>query len=241
MIEIKGLTKRYQTKETDFLVLKNINLRVDAGESVAIMGKSGAGKSTLLNIIGCLDRFEEGSYHLAGKDIAALNDQKLSKIRNENIGFVMQDFSLVSNQTVLFNTMLPMMFDKTPRREMKRIALQALGQVGLQSFAKNRVNPLSGGEKQRVAIARAIVKKPLLILADEPTGALDSKTGRDILEMLMGLNREGMTIVLVTHDEEIAVYCRRKIVISDGEMISDEINQKNLTETMECIGEAGSE
>lgn len=221
MIQLRGIQKSYLIGETRFSALQNINLSIEHGESVAIMGKSGAGKSTLLNILGCLDNFDSGNYFLDNVEIGMQNDETLSKIRNERIGFVLQDFALISHKSVIFNTMLPMFFDKTPRALMKEKALEALGSVGLTNQMDKRVNQLSGGQRQRVAIARAIVKAPLLILADEPTGALDSDTGKEVMDILMKMNDRGITLVVVTHDDDVAAYCSRKIILSDGRVFSD--------------------
>lgn len=221
MIQLKGIQKSYLIGETRFSALQNINLSIEHGESVAIMGRSGAGKSTLLNILGCLDNFDSGNYFLDNVEIGMQNDETLSKIRNERIGFVLQDFALISHKSVIFNTMLPMFFDKTPRALMKEKALEALDSVGLTNQMDKRVNQLSGGQRQRVAIARAIVKAPLLILADEPTGALDSDTGKEVMDILMKMNDRGITLVVVTHDDDVAAYCNRKIILSDGRVFSD--------------------
>lgn len=221
MIEMKNLGKAYGSKETATVALDHVNLTIDQGEFVAIMGKSGAGKSTLLHILGGLDTFDSGEYRLMGKNVGAMKDNSLSQLRNETIGFVMQDFALISEKTDLFNTMLPLFFDKTPWSKMKAQGLAALERVGIQELAKKRVNQLSGGQKQRVAIARAIVKKPPLLLADEPTGSLDSETGKSIMEILTALNGQGTTIVLVTHDEDVAACCKRKIFLSDGKIVQD--------------------
>ena len=220
MIQLRGIQKSYLIGETRFSSLQNINLSIEHGESVAIMGKSGAGKSTLLYILGCLDNFDSGNYFLDNVEIGMQNDETLSKIRNERIGFVLQDFALISHKSVIFNTMLPMFFDKTPRALMKEKALEALDSVGTNQMHK-RVNQLSGGQRQRVAIARAIVKAPLLILADEPTGALDSDTGKEVMDILMKMNDRGITLVVVTHDDDVAAYCSRKIILSDGRVFSD--------------------
>ena len=221
MIEMKNLGKAYGSKETATVALDHVNLTIDQGEFVAIMGKSGAGKSTLLHILGGLDTFDSGEYRLMGKSVGTLKDKSLSRLRNETIGFVMQDFALISEKTVLFNTMLPLFFDRTPWSKMKAQGLAALERVGIQELAKKRVNQLSGGQKQRVAIARAIVKDPPLLLADEPTGALDSETGKSIMEILTALNAQGTSVILVTHDEDIAACCKRKIVLSDGRVVQD--------------------
>ena len=225
MIEIKNLGKTYGNKENSTVALDHVNLTIDQGEFVAIMGKSGAGKSTLLHILGGLDTFDSGEYRLMGKSVGTLKDKSLSQLRNETIGFVMQDFALISEKTVLFNTMLPLFFDRTPWSNMKAQGLAALERVGIQELAKKRVNQLSGGQKQRVAIARAIVKNPPLLLADEPTGSLDSETGKSIMEILTALNGQGTTIVLVTHDEDVAACCKRKIFLSDGKVVQDLFSQ----------------
>lgn len=221
MIEIKGLNKFYPVGKEKFHALKNIGLTIEDGASVAIMGKSGAGKSTLLNIIGCLDGFDSGEYLLDGVPVKGMNDREQAKLRNEKIGFVMQDFALIDYKTTLFNTMLPMYFDKTPTGKMKKKALAALSVVGIEDQAHKRVSQLSGGQRQRAAIARAIVKNPPLILADEPTGALDSETSQQIMSLLMEMNGRGMTLIVVTHDETVASYCGRKVVISDGGIVTE--------------------
>lgn len=221
MIDIQHLSKRYTIDTLPFLALDDVSLSIRAGESVAIMGRSGAGKTTLMNIIGCLDTFDEGSYQLDGVNVAALSDEKLAHLRNEKIGFVMQDFALLPHKSVLFNVMLPMYFDQTPRQEMVSKAKTVLEKLGMSAQEKKRVNQLSGGQKQRVALARALVKSPALLLADEPTGALDSQTGKEIMQLLLERNREGVTLIIVTHDEQVAAYCQRTIVISDGKIVQD--------------------
>ena len=203
MIDIQHLSKRYTVDTLPFLALDDVSLSIRAGESVAIMGRSGAGKTTLMNIIGCLDTFDAGSYQLDGVNVAALSDEKLAHLRNEKIGFVMQDFALL------------------PRREMVSKAKMVLEKLGMSAQEKKRVNQLSGGQKQRVALARALVKSPALLLADEPTGALDSQTGKEIMQLLLERNREGVTLIIVTHDEQVAAYCQRTIVISDGKIVQD--------------------
>lgn len=221
MIEIKGLNKFYPVGKEKFHALKNIGLTIEDGESVAIMGKSGAGKSTLLNIIGCLDGFDSGEYRLDSVPVKGMGDREQAKLRNDKIGFVMQDFALIDYKTTLFNIMLPMYFDKTPTGKMKKKALAALSVVGIEEQAHKKINQLSGGQRQRAAIARAIVKNPPLILADEPTGALDSDTSRQIMQLLMEMNSRGMTLIVVTHDETVAAYCGRKVVISDGGIVTE--------------------
>lgn len=221
MIQIENLKKIYRTKALSVLALDDVSLSIQAGESVAIMGKSGAGKTTLMNIIGCLDSFDSGRYCLNGTDVSRLSDARLADIRNEQIGFVMQDFALLPQKSVLFNVMLPMYFDKTPWKEMKRRALRVLETLAIADQKNKKVSQLSGGQKQRVAIARAIVRDPAVLLADEPTGALDSETGRSIMETLMERNREGITVIVVTHDPQVAEYCQRKLILSDGKLIQD--------------------
>lgn len=223
MIKINNLCKEYRSKSTHFTALKNISLEINDGESVAIMGKSGAGKTTLLNIIGCIDNFDSGEYYLKGKSMQGLKDTQLAKIRNKTIGFVIQDFALIEDKPVLFNVALPMYFNKTPWSKIQEKAKDVLEIVGIAEQANKRVNQLSGGQKQRVAIARAIVNSPQIILADEPTGALDSSTGADIMRTLMELNHRGITVILVTHDDTVAKYCKREVVLSDGAVVTDTV------------------
>lgn len=221
MIAVTKLNKYYPVGKEKFHALKDIDLTIDKGEFVAVQGKSGSGKSTLLNILGCLDGFDKGQYRLMEQDVGKMNDEKTAKMRNEHIGFVLQDFSLVNSKSVLFNVMLPLYFGKVPYRKMKPLALDALKQVGLNDQAIKKANQLSGGQRQRVAIARALVSSPDLILADEPTGALDSETAAQIMELLRSLNDKGITVVTVTHDDTVAGYCRRRIMIQDGRIVSD--------------------
>lgn len=225
MIELKNISKKYGTKDNTFYALKNINLEIEEGSFIAIMGRSGAGKSTLLQIIGCLDLFDKGEYILDNYRIQEMHDNQLAKIRNEKIGFVFQDFSLLNQQSVLFNVMLPMYFNKTPYKQMKERALHSLEIVGLLEHAKKKAHQLSGGQRQRVAIARAIVNSPSIILADEPTGALDSETSKHIMDLFQKLNKIGLTVVVVTHDQGVADYCSRIITINDGKIIQDKEKQ----------------
>ncbi len=222
MIEIKNLTKTYNYKKANaFTALTNISLNVDDGEMLAVIGKSGAGKSTLLHIIGCIDTFEKGEYTLDGIDVHKLSDKKLAQIRNEKVGIVMQDFALVEEYTVLENVKIPLYFSK--KRNANALALSALEKAGISELANKPVNKLSGGQKQRTAIARAIVNEPSFILADEPTGALDTKTSAEIMSLFKTLNDDGKTVIIITHDNNIAEMCKRKIEISDGKIIS--VNQ----------------
>ena len=216
MIELKNINKIYKVGGEDFYALRDASLTVREGEMIAVRGASGSGKTTLLNIIGCLDRSSSGSYTLDGVDVFSLRDGKQAALRNREIGFVLQDFALIDSKTVLYNVMLPLLFSKTPYRKIRERAMDALGKVGLAGQAKKKANRLSGGQRQRVAIARAIVNSPKLILADEPTGQLDSATGKQIMELFTELNRAGMTILIVTHDDSVAAYCGRQCHISDG-------------------------
>lgn len=216
MIKVENLYKYYPMGKEKYPALKNINLSINKGEFVAIIGPSGSGKSTLLNIIGGLDKPSEGKVYVDGQDIFKLNDARISKYRNEKIGFVFQFFYLEPTYTVLENVMLPLIFSKSNSRELK--AKEAIEKVGLTHKIGNKGNELSGGERQRVAIARAIVNNPSILLCDEPTGNLDSKTGISIMNLLKTLNKEGKTIVLVTHNLEYLSFVDRVIKIKDGEL-----------------------
>ena len=221
MIEIKNLTKTYNYKKSNaFTALKDISLKIEDGEMLAIVGKSGAGKSTLLHIIGCIDTFEKGEYTIDGTDVHKLSDKKLADIRNEKVGIVMQDFALVEEYTVIENVKIPLYFSKKKKGSANTLALEALEKVGIKELAKKPVNKLSGGQKQRVAVARAIVNDPSFILADEPTGALDTKTSAEITELFQKLNEEGKTVIIITHDPGAAEKCKRKIEIYDGEILN---------------------
>ena len=220
MIEISKLNKYYKIGNDKMHALKDITLNIQNGEMLAIMGKSGAGKSTLMNMIGLLDKYDSGNLKIDGIEVSMLGDSKLAKLRNEKIGFVMQDFSLLEQKTVLMNVMLPLYFNnKYNFSSMKKIAMEMLRRVGIAEQANKKANQLSGGQKQRVAIARAIVNDPSFILADEPTGALDTKTSAEIMELFKNLNDDGKTIIIITHDMGIAQACQRKIEISDGKII----------------------
>ena len=220
MIEISKLNKYYKIGNDKMHALKDITLNIQNGEMLAIMGKSGAGKSTLMNMIGLLDKYDSGSLKIDGIEVSMLGDSKLAKLRNEKIGFVMQDFSLLEQKTVLMNVMLPLYFNNRYNfSNMKKIAIEMLKRVGIAEQANKKANQLSGGQKQRVAIARAIVNDPSFILADEPTGALDTKTSAEIMELFKNLNDDGKTVIIITHDMGIAQACQRKIEISDGKII----------------------
>ena len=220
MLKIENLTKTYNYKKSNaFTALKDVSLEVEDGEMLAIIGKSGAGKSTLLHIIGCIDKFEKGSYIIDGTDVHSLSDNKLAKIRNEKVGIVMQDFALIDEYSVIENVMIPLNFSKKKLGKPKELAMKALERVGLANLAKKPVSKLSGGQKQRVAIARAIVNDPSFILADEPTCALDTKTSSEIMELFTELNKSGKTVIIITHDLTVADKCKRKVEISDGRII----------------------
>ncbi|USD84114.1 ABC transporter ATP-binding protein [Bacillus safensis] len=221
MIQLSNVTKSYEVAHETFDVLSDMNLVIEKGEYMSIMGPSGSGKSTLMNIIGCLDRPTKGQYHFQGKELSAAKDQELAVIRNQSIGFVFQQFHLLPRLNARRNVELPMIYAGISQKERKERAELALEKVGLADRMKHMPSELSGGQKQRVAIARAIVNKPQLILADEPTGALDSKTSISIMEQFTQLNEEGTTIVLVTHEEEIAAYTNRTVVVRDGRLVED--------------------
>ena len=221
LIDLSGINKSYRNGDQELQVLKNINLQVEEGEFLAIMGPSGSGKSTLMNIIGMLDRPSSGTYHLDGKEVARLGEKKLAKVRNQEIGFVFQQFFLLSKLNALQNVELPLIYAGVSQSKRKALAEQYLEKVELGTRMHHLPSELSGGQKQRVAIARALVNRPSIILADEPTGALDTKTGEQIMELLTELNKEGKTIIMVTHEPEIAAYAKRQIVIRDGVISSD--------------------
>lgn len=221
LIQLKNIVKSYQNGDQELQVLKSVDLTVYEGEFVAIMGPSGSGKSTLMNIIGLLDRPTSGDYRLNGTQVELLNDRKLAKVRNEEIGFVFQQFFLLAKLNALQNVELPLIYAGVGVSKRRELAKQFLEKVELGMRMKHLPSELSGGQKQRVAIARALVNSPSIILADEPTGALDTKTGEQIMRLLTELNKEGKTIIMVTHEPEIADFATRKIVIRDGEITAD--------------------
>ena len=223
---IEKLHKSYLIGKEKLHVLKGLDLHIKEGEFVSIMGSSGSGKSTLLNIVGLLDTHDEGNYYLNGKLIEKLDEKKAAILRNKFLGFVFQSFNLISYKTALENVALPLYYKGLGRKERQKIALEYLDKVGLKDRAGHVPNELSGGEKQRVAIARALVTNPKVVLADEPTGALDSTTSHSVMELLKNINREGMTVFVITHEEDIAAGTDRIVRLKDGVIISDEITAK---------------
>lgn len=234
LIKIENLCKSYSLEDANGStimnqVLFNINLTINQGEFVAIMGQSGSGKSTLMNILGCLDTPTSGSYWLSEKNAAALSGDELARIRNRSIGFVFQGFNLLKRMTALDNVAAPLLYAGVSRSNSRRQALEFLRRTGLENFALHQPNQLSGGQQQRVAISRALINQPALILADEPTGNLDSQTSREIMSLFEQLNRDqGITIVLVTHEDTIAAYAKRLIRLKDGHVIYDKSNDRSL-------------
>jgi len=217
MIQAEGLSKSYELGGQVVRALDDVSFRIREGEMVAVRGPSGSGKSTLMHIVGCLDRTDAGTYRLAGEDVSRLSNNQLAEIRNHRIGFVFQTFNLLPRMTALENVELPLLY--AGRRDARARAREALAEVGLADRSHHEPNQLSGGQRQRVAIARAIVGNPSIILADEPTGALDSQTGEEILTLFEHLNQRGRTVVVVTHDASVARHCRRELVIRDGRMV----------------------
>jgi len=221
MIQIKKLHKSYKMGASSLHVLKGINLTIEEGELVAIMGSSGSGKSTLLNILGMLDNADEGEYLLDKVPIKDLNETKAAKYRNKFLGFVFQSFNLINYKSALENIMLPLYYQGVPRKERQLLAMDYLEKVGLRDWATHLPNELSGGQKQRVAIARAMASRPKVLLADEPTGALDTKTSHEVMDLIQKINEEGKTILVVTHEPDIANMCKRIVQLKDGVIIED--------------------
>ncbi len=219
MINLESISKNYRLGEVEIAVLKGINLSIKEGEYIAIMGASGSGKSTLMNILGCLDRPTAGEYIFEDRNLSSFDDDELAYIRNQRIGFIFQQFNLLPRSTAIENVMLPMIYANVPQQKRREYAEQALVKVGLAERIFNRPNQLSGGQQQRVAIARALVNQPALVLADEPTGALDSQTSQEVMDLLSELNQQGITIAIVTHEQEIAAQTKRIIKVQDGLII----------------------
>ena len=234
LITTEGVIKIYDLGEFKIHALRGIDLSVDRGEFVAIMGPSGSGKSTLMHILGCLDRPTKGRYLLEGKDVSSLDRNSLAAVRNEKIGFVFQVFNLLPRTTALENVELPLLYDGTSTKERVRKAKKALAQVGLEGREGSYPNQLSGGQQQRVAVARALINEPSIILADEPTGNLDTRTSVEVMEMFQALNDSGITIVLITHEKDIAAYAKRNIAFRDGRIVKDEpvANRRKATEEL---------
>lgn len=221
LVELKDIYKIYHMGDTEVHALDGISLTIDKGEFVAIVGSSGSGKSTAMNIIGCLDVATKGSYKLNGREISNYSDDELAEVRNKMLGFIFQQYNLIPKLTVIENVQLPLLYGGVSEKEQKERALKALARVGLESKAKNLPTQLSGGQQQRVSIARALAGDPSVILADEPTGALDSKTGREVMLFLQQLHREGNTIILITHDNSIAAQASRIVRVTDGHIVYD--------------------
>tara|TARA_B100001287_G_scaffold180998_1_gene152611 strand:+ start:1490 stop:2191 length:702 start_codon:yes stop_codon:yes gene_type:complete len=221
MIDIRDLNKSYPIGNTSLHVLKGINLKINEGELVAIMGSSGSGKSTLLNIIGMLDNYDSGSYNLDGVKINNLDETTAAKYRNQFLGFVFQSFNLINYKTAQENIALPLYYQGISRKKRQNIATEYLDKVGLKDWSKHLPSELSGGQKQRVAIARALASKPKVLLADEPTGALDSKTSEEVMALIKSINADGKTILVVTHEIDIANMCKRIITLKDGIIMKD--------------------
>jgi putative ABC transport system ATP-binding protein len=228
VISLTDVTKVYDTGDVPLRALDGVSLRVDDGEFIAVMGSSGSGKSTLMNIIGCLDRPTAGTYVLAGRHVSGMSRSELAKIRNGVLGFVFQQFNLLARTTALENVELPLEYAGIGSRIRRRRATDALGRVGLANRLAHHPNQLSGGQQQRVAIARAIVNAPRVILADEPTGALDSRTSVDVMAIFQGLWRSGITVVLVTHEADVAAFASRVVVMRDGRILSDRAQEAKL-------------
>ena len=223
MLKLKDIHKSYQQGSQEFPILKGLDLHVKEGDLLAIMGPSGSGKSTLMNIIGCLDKASSGTYHIEGTDVSELSDNQLSDLRNQKIGFVFQNFNLMPKLTACQNVELPLTYMKIPKKERRERALEMLRLVGLEERSDFKPMELSGGQKQRVAIARALVTNPSFILGDEPTGALDTKTSVQIMDLFQQFNDEGKTIVIITHEPEVAQLCKQTVILRDGNIESKAI------------------
>lgn len=236
IIQLEHISKIYGSGNTEVRALSDVDLIIREGEYCSIMGPSGSGKSTAMNVIGCLDRPTDGQYYLDGVDVAGLSDRELAHIRNRKIGFVFQQFHLLPQLTALENVMLPMVYASVPMVERRERAVEALGRVGLGNRLNNKPNQLSGGQQQRVAIARAIVNRPVLLLADEPTGALDSQTTKEVMNIFEELNQSGMTVVMVTHEPEVARLTHRIVWFRDGQVIHSNLSPDDLGQVSVMVG-----
>lgn len=230
LIHIENMKKIYNPGENEVRALDGIDLDIEKGDLVAIVGHSGSGKSTLMNMLGCLDTPTSGKYVLDGQDVASMTDNQLADVRNKEIGFIFQGFNLISNLDAVGNVELPLVYRGVSKNERKQLAMEALKSVGLEDRMKHKPNEMSGGQQQRVAIARAIAAKPPVILADEPTGNLDSASSREIMEILKGMHRSGETLILITHDNGIAAQAKRVVRIMDGKIESDMLNEEFVEE-----------
>ena len=242
LIELRDIWKIYDLGEMQVTALRDANLRVDVGEFLALTGQSGSGKSTLMNVLGCLDRPTSGSYRLAGDEVGELSRDERAGIRNQRIGFVFQNFNLLARTSAVENVELPLLYAKgVSPRERRRRAGEALDRVGLANRMQHHPSQLSGGQQQRVAIARALVNRPAILMGDEPTGNLDSKTSRDVLELFQQLNREQqLTVVLVTHNLEVARNARRNVVLRDGELICDTLDFHEAARALQTVADVAS-
>ncbi len=239
VVELRDVTKVYRLGAVEVPALRGVRLQVYPGEFVAIMGPSGSGKSTLLNLVGCLDRPTEGTCWVDGQDTSQLSDDALSELRNRKVGFVFQTFNLLPRLTALQNVELPMLYAGVPPAARRRRAAELLARVGLQDRLHHRPRELSGGEQQRVAIARALANTPAVVLADEPTGNLDSRSGEEVLALFQELNRTGVTVLLVTHDREVAEHARRVVTLRDGRVVRDEPvpHPRQAQQLLECVAQ----
>jgi len=230
MISLTNIVKRYKMGEEEFKALDGVDLEIQRNEYVALIGPSGSGKSTLMNLLGCLDTPSEGKYVLNGRDTSTMDDNDLARVRNQEIGFIFQSFHLLPRMTVLQNVMQPLVYRGIPKAERVKMASEALDKVGLSHRMGHRPNQLSGGQRQRVAVARALVGKPSILLADEPTGNLDSKTSAEIMALFDELHQQGQTVIVVTHEPDIAAHCHRTLRVSDGKIVQDSINAKKAAQ-----------
>ncbi len=230
MISLINIVKRYMMGEEEIMALAGVDLSIQRNEYVALIGPSGSGKSTLMNLLGCLDTPSEGKYILNGRDTSTMNDNELAKVRNQEIGFIFQSFHLLPRMSVLQNVMQPLVYRGIPAGERARMAADALEKVGLADRMTHRPNQLSGGQRQRVAVARALVGNPSILLADEPTGNLDSKTSAEIMALFDELHQQGQTVIVVTHEPDIAAHCHRTLRVSDGKIVQDSINKPRVVQ-----------